>query len=76
MTPRGHRVARRRLVDQLRRERERQGLSRPALARLGGPSVECTKGMERGNRYGPTLITAIAYADALGWGVCLTRKAP
>lgn len=76
MTPRQRIKARQRLIDQLRDERERQGLSRAALERRGGPSVECVKGMERANRYGCTLLTAITYADALGWGVCLTKKAP
>ena len=75
MTPKQCQQVRRRVMQELRVERERRGLSRSDLAFLGGPSVDCTQGIEQA-RGGPTLLTAIAYAAALGWEVQLVKRVP
>ncbi len=75
MTGKQAREARQRLVSQLRAERESRGMSRKDLEFLGGPSVDCTQGVEQ-NRGGPTLLTAIAYAAALGWELQLVKRVP
>ena len=63
------------MMQELRHERERRGVSRSDLEFLGGPSVDCTQGIEQ-DRGGPTLLTAIAYAAALGWEVQLVKRVP
>lgn len=73
MTPAACKAERDRLVGELRRERECQGLERKDLVDMGGPTEGCLKTMERG-RWGPTLATFIYYADALGYVLGLVRK--
>ena len=66
------------LVDRLRYERERQGISQEEITRRGGPTAQTQweiQGGRRGPR-GPAITTVIAYADALDYEVRLVRKAP
>ncbi len=73
LTPREALGAGEEIVRRLRKERERQGLSREKLARLGGPSVCCIQGLERG-RNRPLLTTLIRYAAVLKWRVELVSR--
>ena len=61
------------IVLRLREERQRQGLSRRRVQLLGGPSEHCLKAMEA-HRRGPTLLTAIRYADVLQLDVGLSDR--
>lgn len=75
MTPRQAQQAAAALVRRLMDERVRQGLSREAVMRRGGPSPKCVRNIETGQS-GPTLTTFIAYAEVLGREVRLTKKTP
>jgi len=72
MTPAGCKEARQRLIEQLERERERQGLSARDIIERGGPSENTCRKWSLG-RWAPTLMTFIAYAEALGWHVRLVK---
>ncbi len=61
------------LVDQLRCERQRRGIPYREIAKLGGPSEDCTRGIEWGKSC-PTLLTAVKYAEALGLKLGLAKK--
>ena len=61
------------LVDQLRCERQRRGIPYREIEELGGPSEDCTRGIEWG-KSSPTLLTAVKYADALGLKLGLVKK--
>lgn len=75
MTPAMLRVCCDDLIDRLRCERERQGVSQEEIMKRGGPTAQCQWDIENGH-HRPRMATIIAYAEALGWGVCFTRKAP
>jgi transcriptional regulator with XRE-family HTH domain len=53
------------VVERLRRERERRGLSKKKLAALSGVSRTAIMNIENGNR-SPGLVTCLRLADALG----------
>ena len=73
MTPREAVEYRDGLVRQLKQERCRQGLFQWHIGRLGGPSLPCVSGLEKG-RWGPNLLTVIRYADALGYKLKLVPR--
>ena len=75
MTPAQHKQVRNQLVAKLRKERERRGLSRVAVMERGGPTPNCTRNIEKGDS-GPSLITYIAYAEALDLEVFLGKRVP
>ena len=61
------------LMDQLRCERERQGIIMAELAKLGGPKTHCLQDLEYGRNIG-NLLTAVKYADALGMDLVLVKR--
>ena len=61
------------LIDQLRCERERQGIRMAELAKVGGPKAHCLQQLEYGKNIG-YLLTAVKYADALGMDLVLVKK--
>ena len=65
------------LIDQLRCERERQGVSQEEIMERGGPTPSCQweiGGGGKGRKWGPATPTVIAYADALGYDVRLVKR--
>ena len=76
MTPREARESRDDLIDQLRCERERQGLFQEEVMRRGGPTAACQWGINGGRLgpVGPRLTTIITYADALGMELRLVKR--
>ena len=75
MTPRQAQQAARRLVRQLTDERERRGLESLDIALRSGLGASVISHNARGE-CSPRLTTFIRWADALGLGVRLVRKAP
>ena len=76
MTPREARDYCDDLVDQLRCERERQGISQEEVMKRGGPTAQYQweiQGGRRGPR-GPAMSTVITYADALGCDLRLVKR--
>ncbi len=73
LTPREAESAVAGIVEQLRRERERLGLTRVRIENLGGPATHTLHAWERG-RNRPTLAPLIHYAALLKWRVELVRN--
>ncbi len=61
------------LIDRLRCERERQGVSQDEVMKRGGPTAQCQWAIGRGD-FGPRLATLITYADALKMDVRLVKR--
>lgn len=62
------------ILTELRRERDRQGLSKAALARrMGGKSRSSFSMMEDGLKV-PTFLTLLSWASALGFEIRLQKK--
>lgn len=63
------------ILDELRAERLRRGLSQRAVARLIGRSTYQTVYQWESGLNNPTLANLRAWADVLGYDVTLTRRA-